>query len=114
MANRELFEKVCFFIKNSGFWCGDILTSETSLENDLGITGDDAVDLLKRFSEQFEIDMRKLNVSKYFESEGGNMFDIMARTFFREKGKNLIELKLKHLELALTKGKLCDNMMEDF
>jgi hypothetical protein len=46
------------------------ITRDTCLEKDLGIIGDDAVELLLAYSQEFDVDVSKLNLGKYFTPEG--------------------------------------------
>lgn len=49
---------------------GDIPISESfSLENDLGVTGDDGIDLIKAYAKEFNVDISGLTYSKYFYRE---------------------------------------------
>lgn len=45
-------------------------TSKSRIEDDLGITGDDADEMIQKFEEYFHVDMRSLNFSEYFYCEG--------------------------------------------
>jgi acyl carrier protein len=42
------------------------LTTYTKIEADLGITGDDAVELINSFGKEFNIDISGFDFSKYF------------------------------------------------
>ena len=54
------------------------ITSRANIENDLGITGDDAYELIQKFEQHFHTDMSNLNFTAYFhnESEVGNFVPI--------------------------------------
>jgi hypothetical protein len=45
------------------------LQSETRIEDDLGCTGDDAVDLMRAFSEEFEVDLNAFRFDLHFAPE---------------------------------------------
>ena len=47
----------------------DKLGSETPLEEDLGMTGDDAAEFLEAFAEEFEVDLTGLEFHKHFGPE---------------------------------------------
>jgi hypothetical protein len=56
----------------SDFWCEPLqgLGLETRLEEDLGMTGDDAWEFLQKFGVRFEIDFTGLEFHKHFGPEG--------------------------------------------
>lgn len=49
----------------------DRLRSATRLEEDLGMTGDDAAEFLEAFARQFEVDLAALEFHKHFGPESG-------------------------------------------
>ena len=42
------------------------ITEKTTLEDDLGISGDDAIEFLDAFSDKFNIDLSKFKFVEYF------------------------------------------------
>lgn len=70
---------------------------ETSVENDLGLTGDDAVDFIEEFSERFNVNIEAFDYNKYFKPEG---------LVFHSKNLSRIDLKLKNLVNAIDCGEL--------
>ncbi|QNF31853.1 DUF1493 family protein [Adhaeribacter swui] len=66
---REVSESVVNFIKTE-YWWEDDTNFKSSIENDLGITGDDAVELLEKFAQKFKVDLDGFDFSKYFSPEG--------------------------------------------
>ncbi|WP_324282069.1 DUF1493 family protein [Cyanobacterium aponinum UTEX 3221] len=66
--------------------------SELSLKNDLyldlGVDGDDAVELLEQFSQEFQIDMSDFKFEKYFGCEAGfTPFTFITTIFFSSTNK---------------------------
>ena len=47
------------------------LSLQTELGKDLGVDGDDAVELLSKFSEEFQVDLSTFQFDKYFGPEAG-------------------------------------------
>jgi len=68
--SANVSEQVRRFI--SDFWRTPLerLEPQTKLEEDLGITGDDAWELLQKFGERFDIDLASLEFYKHFGPEG--------------------------------------------
>jgi hypothetical protein len=54
---------------NEEYWTDDNTNSKTDIESDLGITGDDAAELIEKFENRFYCDMRNLDFSEFFYSE---------------------------------------------
>jgi hypothetical protein len=91
--NRFLFKNGTFFTKP------EILTRKTSLEDDLGITGDDGVEFLEEFHEQFPFDIGDFGTFGYYFSDEG--FSLFAFLFKKEKR---LPLTLGMLEQAVIDG----------
>jgi Protein of unknown function (DUF1493) len=60
-------------------------SSKSRIEDDLGITGDDADEMIQKFEQYFHVDMRNLNFSEYFycerESAGIFPFVVLLKLF---------------------------------
>jgi acyl carrier protein len=81
------------------------ITRETCLENDLGISGDDAVELLLAYSKKFSVDISKLDIRKYFMPEG----DTILSSLIGSK-----ERKEKQLTIGdLAKGIIAKQLNEE-
>jgi hypothetical protein len=69
------------------------------LEWDLGITGDDAIDLLNEYSITFSVDITKFSYNDYFHDEGQNILLMYRRLFKKKKKKRFtMENLLKGIE----------------
>jgi len=51
------------------YWIEKNTTSKTQIESGLGITGDDAAELIQKFEQHFHVDMSGLNFATYFYDE---------------------------------------------
>jgi hypothetical protein len=69
MNNKELQEQVFLFLNEIASVEIDNLNIHKNLEIDLGITGDDASDLIAAFAERFKVDISKFKFHEYFYSE---------------------------------------------
>jgi acyl carrier protein len=49
----------------------DKVHPQAKIEDDLGTTGDDAVELMEKFAERFQVDMTGFDFSVHFGPEGG-------------------------------------------
>jgi len=66
---KQRRKDVLDFLRDN-YWVEKDTTSKTRIEDDLGITGDDADELIQKFEKHFHVDMATLNFSDYFYSEG--------------------------------------------
>jgi hypothetical protein len=82
------------------------LTRDTALERDLGITGDDAAELLMKFHETFKVDFTNFNINQYFYPEGDAMLPGLIRSIIRKPNPKQKELTIGDLEKAVRAGKL--------
>ncbi|HPF10364.1 MAG TPA: DUF1493 family protein [Flavobacteriaceae bacterium] len=84
------------------------LNRETELEENIGLTGDDADEFLSDYAEKFNVDISEFIFNDYFLEEGEDHFQTIASWFFGQKIKKngRKRLTLGHLEDAVRKGKL--------
>jgi hypothetical protein len=72
------------------------INSLTQIEDDLGVTGDEAIDLIQKISKKFNIDIHEFDYKKYFHPEP---------TFLNTYGQ-IKPLTIGNIEAAITSGKL--------
>ncbi len=88
------------------------LKRETRIEQDLKITGEEAVGFILALGKQFNVDVSNFRAAEYFEPEGDKIFPMIVRFFTgRKKAKNK-ELLLGDLEKAVIAGKLDNTVIE--
>ncbi len=76
---RSITQQVISFVQDK-YWLEQDSTLKTSIEDDLGITGIDAEELLNAFSELFNVDLCNFDFDEYFAYEGkaiNNPIDIL-------------------------------------
>lgn len=81
------------------------VTREALLQNDLGIYGDDAVDLIVAFSKKFKVDVSNFMAADYFKPEGFDVLGLFA------KDKHRKNLTVGHLEKAVLVGRLDEEVI---
>ena len=84
MCNEKTLEKIKSMIV---YKCGinkDKILIDSKIEDDLGLTGDDAVEFILTFSKEFNVDISNFVISDYFSREG---FDFISPivNFFSKK-----------------------------
>jgi len=65
----EIAERVRHFVSDFSRQNPDHLRADTRLEEDLGMTGDDAAEFLEAFAAAFEIDLTGIEFHKHFGPE---------------------------------------------
>jgi hypothetical protein len=101
----KLWQEIVDFVNKNGYNQNGlfspiiVLTRKTSLENELGITGDDGIEFLEEFQNRFPFDIGDFGkLGYYFDSEGFPSFSF----FFTKKKK--LSLTLGMLEQAVIDG----------
>ncbi len=85
------------------------VTPQARLYDDLGIYGDDAVELLVNYGKRFNVDVSKFMAADYFKGEGGIdlILDGLARFLTGEiPSSGLKVLTVRDLENGILAGKL--------
>ncbi len=80
------------------------ITCATSVEYDLGFTGDDAVEFIIEYSKYFKVDVSDFMAAKYFDGEGDGFIHMITQ-FFLPKRKEYI-LIVEHLVKGIMYGRL--------
>ena len=86
------------FIENFSGTYNFTFTKSTSVENDLGITGDDGYDLIKEYSKIFNVNISDFKFENYFYPEPSPFID--------HKKIKIKPLTIGDLENAILKGHL--------
>ncbi len=95
--NANTLDKVISFVSEFCVVNKNKLTLQTQLGNDLGIDGDDAIEFMEAFSENFEVDLTEFEYSKYFGPEGFNPFAYLYYYLFKRDKLKLIPITLHDL-----------------
>ena len=69
--NRELLKEVKDFVAKVWDEPKNGLSAETSVNDDLGMDGDDGVEFMQAFGERFAVDLTSFPYDKYFGPEAG-------------------------------------------
>lgn len=101
---NQVFEKIKQFVYRQRWKYKKELRRETTLEGDLGITGDDAVEFMEAFSEEFDVDVSNLDLRKYFDGEGFGLIDLSRLFRKKDPPKSAKPMTLGDLERAVIAG----------
>lgn len=71
MDKDEIYRALLEFISDEVRDESVEIKRESAIENDLGISGDDADDFILKFAKKFNVDISEFDADKYFEGEPG-------------------------------------------
>lgn len=96
------FERIkSFIVKQIGVDELEV-TKNASLQNDLGVYGDDATDFFIRFGREFNVDVSEFMAADYFRGEGLNIFG---------SAKTKKQFLVGYLEKAIIAGRLDEEVI---
>ena len=104
MDQNKDFDELINFIKGYQIFKELKLTRETTLEYDMGISGDDIEQFFYDYSEKFKVDLSDFKPIKYFETDWLTSF----LYFIRGKKLKIKEITIGDLEKGVIAGKLND------
>lgn len=100
------FQELVNFLNDQGWEYKFQLKRDTQIENEMGITGDDAIDLIIKFGKLFKVDVSNFMAAEYFGGEGIDILSPIVRIFTGRKEVQKKMLTLGNLENAMRKGRL--------
>ncbi|WP_090328014.1 DUF1493 family protein [Duganella sp. CF517] len=103
MKNYIWNELENFVRKEVGVFPAKILKRDTSLEDDLDVTGDDSDIFMEKFFGHFQVNVGDFDIDRYFSGEGGGLLGMLTKAILlKNAGKpNKIPLTLGMLEKAI-------------
>ena len=105
--SSAIFDKLkSFVITQAAVEEGEV-TEDAQIEDDLGVTGDDAVDFIITYGKAFNVDVSNFMAADYFGSEGG----IRVPVFFGSNKRHRKTLTVKHLEKGILAGRLDEEII---
>jgi acyl carrier protein len=109
--NQELFNKVKEFAVNQAAVEENEVTESASIEDDLGVYGDDAVEFIIAFGKKFNVDVSKFMAAEYFSAEGDVILPAIIRFLTGKKQPKRKNLTIGHLEKAIVAGRLDEEVI---
>lgn len=111
IMNTEIFSKLKEFIVEEAAVEDKEVFYEAKIEDDLGVTGDDAVDFLMAYSKTFNVDVSMFMAADYFDEEGDPVLPAVIRLFTGQKKKKNKILTVAHLEKGILAGRLDEEII---
>jgi acyl carrier protein len=109
--NTDLFSELQEFIVNKGGVDYAEVTRDAKLEEDLGIYGDDAIELLVAYGKKFSVNISNFKAADYFSPEGDIILPALFRMITGKKKKKTKYLTIEHLEKGILAGTLDEHVI---
>ena len=75
----ELYSRIVAFVSKTTGIRAERIHATTRLQRDCGVTGDDAVELMLKFSERFSVHLAEFEFDRHFGPESsGNLFAMIG------------------------------------
>ncbi len=103
----NLFAALVLFIKDCTGVHDIAISRESLIEDDLGVTGDDAADLILAFSKKYKVDISNFNFTEYFYDDPSIM-DVISFN-----SKSIKPFTVAHLEKAIIAGRLDETVINN-
>ena len=103
---ENIFDLLTTFVQQEILEFSFPIERSTRLEEDLGVTGDDAVELIIAYGKHFNVDVSKFLLADYFGGEGFSLMDLFSKKSTRNK-----ELTMGDLEKGILAGKLDEEIL---
>jgi acyl carrier protein len=107
----EVFNRVKKFVTKQAAVYENEVTDDASLENDLGVYGDDAIEFIVAFGKEFNVDVSRFMAADYFRGEGGDFLESFGQIFTNKSIAHRKDLKVKHLIKAALAGSLDEEVI---
>jgi len=108
---EELHQKLKIFISRYAGISENEISESSILEKDLGIYGDDAVELLVSYGKEFNVDVSNFMAADYFNGEGDVIVPTLIRLFTGKAKAQKKNLTVGHLEKGITFGRLDEDVI---
>ena len=109
--NENNFEKLKQFVIKQSAVNDEEITRDTQIEDDLGVTGDDAVDFLIAYGKTFNVDVSKFMAADYFGPEGNVLLSELGNWLTGKQKRTRKVLTVAHLEKGIITGRLDEEVI---
>lgn len=110
--NDDIFNKLLEFIILKSGVDDEPISRTTRIQEDLGISGDDAIEFIIAYGKEFSVDVINFMAADYFEDEGGLRLWYILKGILGldRKGR---ELMVGHLEKGIHAGRLDEAIIHE-
>lgn len=103
---NKLQQEVLAFISYQRSTPKEKINLEDSLFHDLGVDGDDALELINRYASKFGVSLTDFDINKYFGPESSSPIQMAVELFTKNSFKNTPRLTVNDLIQGAITGKL--------
>jgi len=98
-----ILKKIKYFLESNRWGLGEReIQRSTRIEQDLKLTGDDAIEFIIAFGKEFNVNVSNFMADEFFEAEGIYPFQNVINSLFGVKNKNYKKvLTIGDLERAI-------------
>lgn len=114
MYNEKNLEEIKVMINHKCGVSKDKIFINSKLEDDLGLTGDDAVEFILDFSRKFNVDISNFVISDYFSNEAFNFIGLIINFFKHKEVVIKKALTVDDLVRIIEIGKMDDEIINKF
>lgn len=107
--NDEVFNNLKSFVIKQSAVDDEEITRDTQIEDDLGVTGDDAVDFMIAYGKTFNVDVSKFMAADYFGAERNVALSELFGAFTQKRKRKT--LTVGHLEKGILAGQLDEEVI---
>lgn len=111
MFNEKNLEEIKVMLNHKCGVSKDKTSINSELEDDLGLTGDDAVEFISDFSRKFNVDISNFVVSDYFSNESLDFIGSIINFFKRKEVIIKKRLTVGDLVRIIEIGKMDDEII---
>jgi acyl carrier protein len=107
--NEKLFNEVRLFTAGFQGLLESDIEQNSSIQDDLGIWGDDAIEFVLAFAKEFNVDVSKFMAADYFTGEGEFILSSKRTSKFKDPTRK--DLTISHLVKAAEAGRLDEEVI---
>ncbi|PJJ83343.1 DUF1493 family protein [Mucilaginibacter auburnensis] len=109
--DEKVFEQLKCFISNITGVAEDEIFKTAYLEKDLGVFGDDTIDLLLMYCKEFNVDLSGFDVRKYVSPEGDTLLPAIIRLLTGRKNHKQADISVLNLINGVLEGRLDETVI---
>ena len=106
IENDNIQEQVLKFLSINLLIPIEKINLSDSFFHDLGVAGDDGVDLINGYAKKFNVSLNGFNFNKYFGNESSSIIGIIYELVTKKSFKAIPKLTVRDLVEAAKSGKL--------
>jgi len=111
MSDNNIFNNLKDFVIKQSYVDDEVITSETKIEDDLGVSGADAVEFIIAYGKEFNVDVTKFMAADYFSPDGDVILPALIRIFTCKAKPSRKILTVGHLEKGIIAGRLDEEVI---